>query len=858
MLPERDQYESLLESVADGADVDWAALDAAASSVTEKKRYRNLRLVARVAELHRTLVLEEEDRSLANLDADASSADPATWGHLSIASRLASGAFGQIYRAHDSQLNRPVALKLLRRDIALVRPVDRLLDEARTLAQVDHPNVVTVHGADVRDGRAGLWMELVDGQTLEAWLGAHGPMGAREVASIGMDLCGALAAVHSKGLVHGDVKAQNVMREKRGRIVLMDFGAGRAQGVEAIGVAGTPMYLAPEVLAGAPPTAQSDLYSLGILLFHLLTGSYPYSAIDIDSLRTAHADGVRTWLRDLRPDLPHALVESIERAIDPDPARRFATAGAMERALHPADAAPIAAETDRRPALRLRPGFAVAAVALLASVVVLVIWSGMSSNRGTVLTGIRTIGVMPMADSDGSSISAEVAAGLTEELISALGQVHTLTIKPGSSLGPLQEKSDKDIARSLDVDALLRTSAFPSGDRNGNSRRVKVRARLLAAGTLGVVWSDEFDKPLGDSAALANAIAVAVTRAVKGVMTPAETALLSSSRQTTSEADEAFLIGRSRIEGYQPSTAEAALTAFQRAIELDSSHAAAHAGAARAYVTLGESGRLPYSQARAAALKEAREALDHNADLADAHAVLGYILFAYDWDWAASERAFKRSLELNSNSSYALTYYGNLLAAQARFDEAVSTAESARRIDSQSGSAVRNHALFLYYKRDLPSAENVLQESIRLETNQPQLPLLSGRFAEARGDYEAALADTREALQLSGGVVPLRVQEIRLLALAGHRESALASLAALQADADAGKIRLRTRDQAYIQLALGDRAKALQLFEEAVNERDPSVVWLGVDPRVDLLRGTDRFRQMLKTMSLPAMLGDAR
>src|SRR3954451_23899886 len=289
MQPERD-YESLLESVADGAEIDWGALEAAAATSAERTSYRNLRLVARVAELHRTLVLDGEGDSPALVD-ESATADPATWGHLTLTSRIASGAFGRIYRAHDSQLNRDVALKLLRGDITLLRPVERVLAEARTLARVDHQNVVTVHGADVRDGRAGLWMELVDGQTLDAWVSAHGTMGAREAAAIGIDLCRALAAVHGAGLVHGDVKAQNVMREKGGRIVLMDVGAGRAQGTDASGVAGTPMYLAPEVLAGEPPTAGSDLYSLGVLLFYLLTQRYPYTGVDIESLRAAHADG---------------------------------------------------------------------------------------------------------------------------------------------------------------------------------------------------------------------------------------------------------------------------------------------------------------------------------------------------------------------------------------------------------------------------------------------------------------------------------------------------------------------------------------------------------------------------------------
>src|SRR5690242_3226659 len=176
MLPERE-YEALLESVADGAPIDWAALDASAATSTDRSRYRNLRLVARVAQLHRTLELDEPEASVPS--ADLTVEDPATWGHLSITAPLASGSFGRIYRARDQQLNRDVALKLLRSDIRLFGPVERLLSEARTLARIRHSNVVTVHGADVRDGRAGLWMELVDGQTLESWARAHGSMGAR-------------------------------------------------------------------------------------------------------------------------------------------------------------------------------------------------------------------------------------------------------------------------------------------------------------------------------------------------------------------------------------------------------------------------------------------------------------------------------------------------------------------------------------------------------------------------------------------------------------------------------------------------------------------------------------------------------
>src|SRR6266542_1443666 len=213
MTPERDPYEAVLESLADGTEVNWAALESSAATSGDRRRYRNLRLVARVAELHRTLTLEEEEELFQPRDREATYEAPSEWAHLRVGERIASGAYGEIYLAHDPQLNRDVALKILRRGAATGHSLDQLLAEARTLAKVRHPNVVTIHGADVRQGRAGLWMELVHGETLETWLHTHGTMGGGEASALGVDVCCALAAVHAAGLVHGDIKAQNVMRE---------------------------------------------------------------------------------------------------------------------------------------------------------------------------------------------------------------------------------------------------------------------------------------------------------------------------------------------------------------------------------------------------------------------------------------------------------------------------------------------------------------------------------------------------------------------------------------------------------------------------------------------------------------------
>ena len=195
---------------------------------------------------------------------------------------------------------------------------------------------MNVYGVDEFDDAVGLWMELVDGLTLKQTLQQRGVFGVCETALIGTDLCRAVAAVHKAGLVHRDIKAQNVMREDGGRIVLMDFGAGEVrahQGDPLRRPTGTPLYLAPEVLGGQPATAVSDIYSIGVLLYHLLTMRYPVEGSTIAELESAHASRRATPISDLRPDLPAGVVQVIERALDPDPARRPRSAGAMQQEL---------------------------------------------------------------------------------------------------------------------------------------------------------------------------------------------------------------------------------------------------------------------------------------------------------------------------------------------------------------------------------------------------------------------------------------------------------------------------------------------------------------------------------------------
>jgi len=268
----------------------------------------------------------------------ASGESPATqalerWGPFERLQRVGRGSFGEVYRAFDPTLQRQVALKLL-----LPRGLNRddetstLLREARAIARVRHPNVLPIYGVDRHEGRVGFWSDFVQGQTLSGLLAVQGPLGPREAALVGIDVARAVGAVHAAGLLHRDIKASNVMREEGGRILLMDFGLTHERGIEEF-PSGTPAYMAPELVQGQPATIASEVYAIGVMLFHLLTGQYPVDGTELWEVRAAHASGTRRTVLDVRPDLPDALAHVVETATHTTPQKRFASTGQLIAAL---------------------------------------------------------------------------------------------------------------------------------------------------------------------------------------------------------------------------------------------------------------------------------------------------------------------------------------------------------------------------------------------------------------------------------------------------------------------------------------------------------------------------------------------
>ena len=369
------------ESISSGAAVDWDHVERQPADEHDTGVLRELHVVDRIAAFYRSpetdssRPIDPSHRHIEHGDRTALRGhDLGRWGHLILLEQIGEGTFATVYRARDDKLQSDVALKLVTPE-GSSNPA-KALEEARLLARVRHPNVVTVYGADLVDGRVGVWMEFVKGRTLADLLRTRGPFSAREAALVGMDLCRALAAVHAEGHIHGDVKAHNVMREEGGRTVLMDFGTGKDLSKDPAGsgrdamddFAGTPLYLPPEVFQGQKRTKVTDIYSLGVLLYHLVTAAYPVHGRTRNEVEQAHRRNERRRLRDLRPDLPADFVQTVERAVAADANQRYQSAGAFEEALQGQRQDPQPSPMRRRMIL--------VASAVAAAVVVGVVYNG--------------------------------------------------------------------------------------------------------------------------------------------------------------------------------------------------------------------------------------------------------------------------------------------------------------------------------------------------------------------------------------------------------------------------------------------------------------------------------------------------
>ena len=817
MADDPDPLLDLAKSIADGTVVDWEA--AAASTPGQGELIDQLRVLWELAHAHR------DADAVLEYSSPATVAPPSppigSWAQLALLEELGSGSFGVVYRAWDPHLAREVALKVVASGSIAALDTSRIAREGRLLARLRHPNIVTVYGAAVEQGRVGLWMELIRGITLEQAVTKQGPFSARDASLVGLDVCRALAAVHRAGLLHRDVKAQNVMREDGGRIVLMDFGTGReidaAPPRGKAEVVGTPLYLAPEIFRGEPASVRTDVYSTGVLLYHLVTASFPHPVKTIDELRKRINTLPPIRLRDARADLPETFVRVVGEATADDPEARYESAGALEQDL-------LEALDDMHGG---RPPIAIAG----------------SRLSGARLGRIPSIAVLPFLDLSRRKDLDYFAEGISEEITNALTRIPGLRVAARTSAFQFRGRTE-DIRRVGDV---LNVETVLEGSVRATDGRLRVIAQLSNTTTGYQLWSERFEQPLENVFAVQDEIAEAVVRTLR-VQLGADDEVRSTPSNNL-EAYTSYLKGRHLWNKRTEPDLLKSLSFFRTALRQDPEYALAHAGLADAYVTLAIYGALAPAEVAPKARSAAQSALALADDMPEALTALGCLQALYDWNWPEAERLFRQAIALQHDYPTAHHWLAlNALVPQQRFAEAETELQRALECDPLSRPVTTSIGMAAYYSDRYEDAVDDFTRTLELDDAFPLAHAFLAQAYTELGRHEEAVASAERAVQLAGATLEIQAAAAYVYGRAGHVEKGRTLLDSLIAVSQTRYVSASLLAQAG--LTVCDVNTILGWLEQAYQQRATDLAWIAVRPAFKALRSEARFRALCERMGL--------
>jgi TolB-like protein/Tfp pilus assembly protein PilF len=789
--------------------------------------------------------------------------------HYSITEKLGEGGMGVVYRARDLTLHRDVALKFL----AIGAPGDlqtreKVLQEARTISALNHPNICTIYEVGEAEGRPYLAMEYVEGHPLSVEI-LSGGMSVEILVRYGMQLADALAHAHERRIVHRDLKSGNVIVTPSGRLKVLDFGLSRRaeQPIsedttqfdqswdEQHSITGTLPYIAPELLKGQEADARSDIWALGVILYEMAAGRRPFQGGTAYELSAAI---LREAPPPISPQLPPVLQSVVDKCLDKDPSQRYHSGGEVRAALEAAGTAsrseriPIAALAVHEAALRSarvqrRLWYGAGAFAVIVVVLTGLLWKG-SKPRTTarVVPGaIQSLAVLPLENLSGDAAQDYFADGMTDALITELSQIRKLRVISRTSVMQYKrtQKPLGEIARDLNVDAVVEGSVVRS---NG---RVRISAKLIQTSIEQSLWADSYERDFTDVLALQSDVATAIARGIQVELSAPEASQLASRRPVVPEAYEAFLKGRFEAAKRTPEGITSSAEYFKDAIAKDPTYAAAYAGLADGLLNLSTYEIRPPAEVIPQAKAAAMQALQLDEHLAEAHTSLAAIRF-YHLEWDGVESEFQRAIALNPGYAPAMHWYALFLAAQGRREESIAEIKLAREIDPRSLIINANVGWCYYLAGEPDRAIEEEKNTLRLD---PSFAVAHGYLGQGyleKKQFAEAISEFRTFVSLSPGNASRRAELAHAYALAGKKA---------EADEIRGEFE-RLRGQKYISAydwamlyaGFRDKQQTLSWLEKAFADRNGRMANLAVHPQFAFLQREPAFEDLLRRMGMPA------
>jgi TolB-like protein/Tfp pilus assembly protein PilF len=782
-----------------------------------------------------------------------------TLSRYKITGMLGEGGMGVVYRAEDPELGREVALKLLPAEMAdNPKRLERFRREAKAVAAINHPNIVTIHSIESVETTHFLTMELVEGESLDQII-PPGGMPLAKVFEIAVPLADALASAHEQGIVHRDLKPANVMVTGENRIKVLDFGLAKLvedPDSEAGGAAltavpteltaegmvmGTAPYMSPEQVEGLAMDHRTDIFSLGIVLYEMATGKRPFAGDTSAALVSSILRDSPPTVTEINESLPRHLARIIQHCLEKDPEARYQSAKDVRNELKslrrevdsgmvatgsgatPISAAPRSTGT-RRYGLWAAAG--VAAIVILAAGW----WLGRGGERAPAVVDERaggfsadpvsaarsdmpSVAVLPFANLSADPDNEYFTDGLTEELIGALANVEGLRIPARTSVYALKETNldVQEIGLRLGVDNILEGSVRKAGDQ------LRISVQLIKVSDGFNLWSETYDRQFEDVFVIQGEIAGNIVEALQLTLSPVEKQALRSERTTDFKAYEYYLRGRGHYRRRTRTDFESALEMFSRAIEIDSGYALAWAGLADTYTEFWrnyESTEENLAQAE----ETSREAVELDPNLAEAHAARGFALGQRQlYDEAAAE--FRRAMELNPRLFEAYYYYGTVAFAAGRLETAAEMFEK---------------------------ATEAAPDEIRALQLLPQIYTRLGREAAAAAANRQRVEVVERRLEFNPDDVPMLLDGASALAALGERQRSLEWASRILDKA--GNDALVLYNLACLYSLAGEVTSALESLEKSYDAGLADPEWMRQDSDLDNIRKHARYKELVKRM----------